>query len=119
MALAEQLTLTTYYPAPFGAYDRIRLVPRAELPADPYCNDINDIGMMYYDDGQGKNVAGVYVCHLEGKEQYQWIYLTRPFQAEGSQEEKIHNAKVVCVKENGKFGVCINNQSFDGTCACQ
>lgn len=29
IASAETLTLTTYYPAPFGAYDQIRLVPRA------------------------------------------------------------------------------------------
>jgi len=28
---AETLTMTTYYPAPYGAYDRIRLVPRAAL----------------------------------------------------------------------------------------
>jgi hypothetical protein len=28
---AETLTLTTYYPAPFGAYDQLRLVPRAAL----------------------------------------------------------------------------------------
>ncbi len=58
-ASAENLTLTTYYPAPFGAYDRIRLVPRGTLagPCDPgllyvdsatdvplYCKDIAGTG---------------------------------------------------------------------------
>lgn len=38
---AESLTLTTYYPAPFGAYDRLRLVPRSPLTGS--C----DIGTMY------------------------------------------------------------------------
>ena len=33
-AFADHLTLTTYYPAPFGAYARIRLVPQAELPPE-------------------------------------------------------------------------------------
>ncbi len=29
----EQMTLTTFYPAPFGAYDRIQLVPRSGAPS--------------------------------------------------------------------------------------
>ena len=45
-ALAQEtLTLTTYYPAPFGAYDRMRLVPRASI-ADADCDD-NTLGMIY------------------------------------------------------------------------
>ncbi len=28
---AESITMTTYYPAPFGAYDQLRLVPRGDL----------------------------------------------------------------------------------------
>lgn len=43
----EQITLTTYYPSPFGQYDRLRLAPRAPLPnAD--CN-ATSLGLMYYD----------------------------------------------------------------------
>ena len=42
-AHAGSLSMTTYYPAPFGAYDRIRLVPRATLVGA--C----DIGTMYVD----------------------------------------------------------------------
>lgn len=33
LVIAETLTLTTYYPAPFGAYDQIRLVPRTPQAA--------------------------------------------------------------------------------------
>ena len=32
-AQANKVTLTTYYPAPFGAYDRLRLVPQTALGA--------------------------------------------------------------------------------------
>lgn len=31
---AESLTLRTYYPAPIGTYDRLRLVPRPEIPGN-------------------------------------------------------------------------------------
>lgn len=44
----ETITLTTYYPSPFGVYDRLRLAPRAALPAAD-CNGTS-IGLMYYDD---------------------------------------------------------------------
>ncbi|MCK5580073.1 MAG: tail fiber domain-containing protein [Candidatus Omnitrophica bacterium] len=37
----SSMTLTTYYPAPFGAYDRMRLVPRQQLTG------VCDIGTMY------------------------------------------------------------------------
>ena len=30
----ESVTLSTYYPSPFGSYDRLRLVPRSD-PAEP------------------------------------------------------------------------------------
>ncbi len=44
----ETITLTTYYPSPFGQYDRLRLAPRAALPAAD-CNGFT-VGLMYYDD---------------------------------------------------------------------
>ena len=31
-AYAETIQLNTYYPAPFGAYDRLRLDPRTTIP---------------------------------------------------------------------------------------
>ncbi len=44
---AENLTLTTYYPAPFGVYDRVRLVPRDGSPGS--CSGENK-GMLYTND---------------------------------------------------------------------
>lgn len=41
---AETLTLTTYYPAPYGAYDRLRLVPRDS--AAMVCNE-STVGTIY------------------------------------------------------------------------
>lgn len=113
---AESLTLTTYYPAPFGAYDRLRLVPRESLPLDPHCDDEKDLGLMYYDNGLDERGAGLYVCHKMSEEKFMWILVSRPL---SSGDEGVRNEKVVCLKESGKFGVCLNNPSQDGTCACQ
>jgi len=41
---AESITLTTYYPSPYGEYQRLRLFPSSQ----PTC-DANNIGLMYYD----------------------------------------------------------------------
>jgi hypothetical protein len=65
--------LSTYYPAPFGAYDRIKLVPRESLPLDPNCDGLNDLGTMYYDQGSGPLSEGVYVCQRVGEEQFAWV----------------------------------------------
>ena len=47
LVFAETVTLSTYYPAPFGVYDRLRLAPRPELTGT--CQ----IGMLYTrDDNQ-------------------------------------------------------------------
>lgn len=48
VAFAEQLTLTTYYPAPFGAYDRLQLVPRVALPVAD-CDESGEVGTMFVD----------------------------------------------------------------------
>src|SRR3989338_502131 len=45
-AYAETIQLNTYYPAPFGAYDRLRLVPRTTIPS---CTAALE-GSLYYDD---------------------------------------------------------------------
>ena len=42
----QRVTLSTYYPAPFGAYDRLRLVPRADMEDDPCA-----LGLMYFETG--------------------------------------------------------------------
>jgi len=43
-SIAETLSLSTYYPAPFGVYNQLRLVPGVA----PACNDNND-GLMWVD----------------------------------------------------------------------
>jgi len=65
--------LSTYYPAPFGAYDRLKLVPRSSLPLDPDCDDLNDLGTMYYDKGEGSLAEGIYVCQRIGKDILTWV----------------------------------------------
>ena len=47
---AETLSLSTYYPAPFGVYNQLRLVP---LGADPACN-ANNSGLMWILNASGQ-----------------------------------------------------------------
>jgi len=65
--------LSTYYPAPFGAYDRLKLVPREYLPLDPNCDDKNDLGTMYYNQGYELLSEGVYVCQRVSKDSLAWV----------------------------------------------
>ncbi len=51
---ADSLTLTTYYPAPTGAYDRLRLVPRAAIGGTS-CQ----VGMLFVNSGDGNKL---YIC---------------------------------------------------------
>ncbi len=68
--------LSTYYPAPFGAYDRLKLVPRGSLPLDPNCDGLNDRGPMYYDKGEGSLTEGVYVCQRVSEDRLAWVPLS-------------------------------------------
>ncbi len=113
---AEDLTITTYYPAPFGAYDRIKLVPREPLPESPYCDDVEDVGLMYYNNGTTESAEGIYVCQENVKDEYKWIFVSKVITRAA---EPAGNQKVVCVKTDDSFGVCMNNPSADGTCFCQ
>jgi len=117
---AGDVRLSTYYPAPFGAYDRLKLVPRDSLPLDPNCNDKKDVGTLYYDNGAKKKVAGIFACHKDTDGRFKWISIMKIIvkNAESGPVESVSNEKVVCVKKDGAFGVCINNPSFDGTCGC-
>jgi len=47
---------------------------------------------------------------------FQWFLMN---QLELQEAEVISNEKVVCIKADGKLGVCINNPSADGTCGCK
>jgi len=65
--------LSTYYPAPFGAYDRLKLVPRSTLPLDPNCDDESDLGTMYYDKGEETLAEGIFVCQRIRKDTLTWV----------------------------------------------
>ena len=55
LAWAEQITLTTYYPAPYGVYKTMRLYPHDDFTPGSACGNN---GEMYYDASDD----GVYVC---------------------------------------------------------
>ncbi len=55
----EQMTITSYYPSPFGVYDRLRLMPRGAAPS---CLNKNDWGSIYYDEAQNS----LLVCTDDG-----------------------------------------------------
>ncbi len=60
----ETLTITTYYPAPYGVYNELRMFPHA--PATVTCNDANpnNEGYMFYDSTPA--TRGLYVCSWNG-----------------------------------------------------
>ena len=57
LAIADSLTLTTYYPAPFGIYDQIRLVPRGDEP----CTADNE-GLLYVREGAANEPHTLEFC---------------------------------------------------------
>lgn len=63
----ESLTITTYYPAPFGVYQNLRLFPTTTVPT---CAAANDEGVMYYDDTA--NVNQLMVCRETAPGVYGW-----------------------------------------------
>lgn len=126
-SFAGQFTLSTYYPAPFGSYDRLKLVPRDSMPLDPNCDDNSDLGIMYFDNGKAERTEGIYVCQKVSSEpdEFKWILMggvipvAENKEGEKEDEEPLVDArKVACVGKDGRLGVCLNNPSADGTCAC-
>ncbi len=63
---AESLTLTTYYPAPFGTYKALRLFPGATL-GGAECNADTE-GLMYYDE----TGTQVMLCRDTGAGVFAW-----------------------------------------------
>ena len=58
-AQEEKLTITTYYPSPYGVYKTLRLYPG---PRETACQP----GEMTYHDGSGGIEAGPYYCDSNG-----------------------------------------------------
>jgi len=59
-AHAQSLQLQTYYPAPFGAYDRLRLVPQDDNPSGT-C----PIGSLYVYEGVSGTESTLYFCTVD------------------------------------------------------
>lgn len=60
----ESLTITTYYPSPYGVYNELRLYPHS--PATTACDSTQE-GNTYYD----LNAHNLYVCRYNGTT-YAW-----------------------------------------------
>ena len=56
----EQITITTYYPSPYGSYNELQLFPHN--PAVTNCNTANAQGTLYYD----SITRSVQVCTFDG-----------------------------------------------------
>ncbi len=68
-AIAEEVTLTTYYPAPTGEYNELETESLTLTPGDgpPVAANSELEGMFYYDDGTGGNTEGLYYCEEDGE----------------------------------------------------
>jgi hypothetical protein len=59
VSIAEEITLTTYYPSPYGVYSEMRLYPKGS----PTACGISQEGLMFYSDGTNVSYPrGLYVC---------------------------------------------------------
>ena len=69
----ETLTVTTYYPAPYGIYDALQLQPNDTVPA---CEDLaTDMGKLHYDNGLGQGLPGgaeLHICNHDGGTGVKW-----------------------------------------------
>ena len=70
----ETLTVTTYYPAPYGVYDALQLQPNDTVPA---CDDpATDMGKLHLDNGFGgapiPGGAGLYICNDDTAGDVRW-----------------------------------------------
>ena len=63
---AEEITLTTYYPSPYGVYSEMRLYPKGSSD----CTTDDHIGIMYYD--STPNEEGLKVCGQDDSGGYVW-----------------------------------------------
>ncbi|MFA5351152.1 MAG: hypothetical protein WC357_07490 [Candidatus Omnitrophota bacterium] len=54
---AEDITITTYYPSPYGSYNELQLYPHT--PAITTCDATHGVGTMFYDSSTNE----IKVCH--------------------------------------------------------
>ena len=70
----ETVTITTYYPAPYGIYDALRFNPNNTPPSCAGVIDSGNEGMLHFDNGLvgGLGAPGLYVCNDQGGGNVQW-----------------------------------------------
>ena len=61
-AETENMSVTTYYPAPMGVYKYVKLEPTPAAAND--CNEASEEGRIFYDSTSGNK--GMYVCGATG-----------------------------------------------------
>jgi len=84
----EEITITTYYPSPYGVYKEMRLYPN-NTPST--CN-ANNVGAMYYD--SASSPAKTKVCKQTGSATYAWQDLSGwAVPAEIRATTGVHNGK--------------------------
>ena len=59
----QSMTITTYYPPPVGAYDRLRLIPSKPIDPIPACSGPTDWGSIYFD---GNSPQSLQMCINDG-----------------------------------------------------
>jgi len=81
----ERLTITTYYPSPFGVYNELRLHPKTTAQRSE-CNE-NNVGDMYFD----SNLQRLMVCKIVDSEvvppRCEWVQIGGNMGAQGSGDE--------------------------------
>lgn len=75
-AAEESITVTTYYPSPYGVYSEMRLYPKAPPPVATVCDSTQE-GLMYYD----SSAHALMVCSCKDStclldSNYAWISAT-------------------------------------------
>ncbi|MFC1704204.1 hypothetical protein ACFL1E_05440 [Candidatus Omnitrophota bacterium] len=80
----DSLTITTYYPSPYGVYRIMRLNPLDSSAAPvPACAAAINRGDMFYDDGNAAGlhpgVPGVYTCVEDPPATFSWVPVTGGF----------------------------------------
>jgi hypothetical protein len=98
----ETITITTYYPAPYGVYKYLRLYPTPCEPAD--CQNANQRGTQCFD----SNTNTLYVCKETSPGTYEWV-------ASGGREITLLEPLTGIVED---FGSTTGSDCWGGWTAC-
>lgn len=71
-AQEESLTITTYYPSPYGVYKTLRLYPGGSPAPNDNCLEEDEGALVYYKNPTDYTKNKVLVCKQTGPAIYQW-----------------------------------------------